>query len=168
MKKNLKSIVFYLAIIIFVILLRIFIITPIIVDGDSMKPTLHNNDVMILNKIGYSLNGLNRFDIIAIKREEEHLIKRVIGLPGEKIEYKDNQLYVNNKMIKDEYANITDDYSTEYLIKDGIIPQDKYFVLGDNRLFSADSRIIGFIDKKDILGKTNFIIFPFNHFKIIK
>ncbi|MFA6327709.1 MAG: signal peptidase I [Bacilli bacterium] len=168
MKKYIKSIIFYLSIIIFVVLLRIFIITPIIVDGDSMNSTLFNNDIMILNKIGFSLNGLNRFDIIAIKIENDHLIKRVIGLPGEKIEYRDHQLYVNNKKMKDPYAKITDDFNTEYLVKDGIIPKDKYFVLGDNRLYSADSRIIGFIDKKDILGKTNLIIFPFNHIKIVK
>lgn len=133
-----------------------------------MNSTLFNNDIMILNKIGFSLGGLNRFDVVAIKRENDHLIKRVIGLPGEKIEYRDNQLYVNNKKIKDPYANITTDFSTEYLIKDGIIPKDKYFVLGDNRSYSADSRIIGFIDKKSIIGKTNLIIFPFNHIKIIK
>jgi signal peptidase I len=168
MKKTLITIGEYLLVIAFVILLRIFIITPIHVDGKSMENTLHNNDIMILNIIGYKLNSINRFDIVVIKYGDEHLIKRVIGFPGEIIEYKDNKLYVNDELIKDVVKEQTSDFSTTELTEDGVIPKGKYFVLGDNRGNSADSRIIGFIDEKDIEGKTNLILFPINHFGIVK
>ncbi|MDD4644201.1 MAG: signal peptidase I, partial [Bacilli bacterium] len=91
-----------------------------------------------------------------------------IGLPGEIIEYKDNQLYINNKLNNDIIDYPTDDFATTELTENGVIPNDRYFVLGDNRNNSADSRIIGLIDKNKIIGKTNLIIFPFKHFGVVK
>ena len=89
---------------------------------------------------------------------DEYLIKRVIGLPGETIEYKDNQLYVNGKKIKDNYGSEkTEDFKTK-------VPKDSYYALGDNRTNSRDSRYYGAFHKKKILGKTKLIIFPFNRF----
>jgi signal peptidase I len=168
MKNIIKTIGEYLIIIGFVIIIRIFIVTPIEVDGRSMESTLYDNDIMLLNIVGYKTNGINRFDIVVIKYEDEYLIKRVIGLPGETVEYKDNKLYINDELTKDVVKADTDDFSTDLLIEDGVIPKDKYFVLGDNRGNSTDSRIIGLIDKKDIMGKTNLILFPFNHFGTVK
>ncbi|MDD2470036.1 MAG: signal peptidase I [Bacilli bacterium] len=166
--KVIKTIIEYLFIIILVIIIRTFIVTPIEVTGRSMETTLHNKDIMILNIIGYRLNGIERFDIVVIKEQDEYLIKRVIGLPGEIIEYKDNQLYINNKLNNDIIDYPTDDFTTTELTENGVIPNDKYFVLGDNRNNSADSRIIGLIDKNKIIGKTNLIIFPFKHFGVVK
>jgi signal peptidase I len=169
MKNNiLKTVIEYALIIVAVITIRIFVITPIEVNGRSMESTLYDNDIMILNILGYKTGGINRFDIIVIKYEDEYLIKRVIGLPGEKVEYRDNKLYVDDKLTKDVIDIGTTDFSTDYIVDDGIIPKDKYFVLGDNRGNSSDSRIIGLIDKKDIMGKTNFVLFPFKHFGIVK
>ncbi len=168
MNKVVKTIIEYGLIIVAVIIIRIFVITPIQVNGDSMKTTLYDNDIMILNIIGYNLNGLKRFDIIVVDYENEHLIKRVIGFPGEKVDYIDNTLYINGKEIKDVVNINTEDFSTNELCEDGIIPKNKYFVLGDNRNISADSRTIGLIDKKDILGKTNLVLFPFKRFGIVK
>lgn len=168
MKKTIKTIIEYLILIIIVILIRIFVITPVEVNGRSMESTLYNNDIMILNILGYKMNGLKRFDIIVIKYKDEHIIKRIIGLPGEKVVYKNNTLYINNHVVKDVSKMVTNNFSTEQFAKDGIIPKNKYFVLGDNRSNSADSRIIGLIDSNKIMGKTNLIIFPFNHFKIVK
>lgn len=166
--KVIKTIIEYLFIIILVIIIRTFIVTPIEVTGRSMETTLHNKDIMILNIIGYRLNGIERFDIVVIKEQDEYLIKRVIGLPGEIIEYKDNQLYINNKLNNDIIDYPTDDFATTELTENGVIPNDKYFVLGDNRNNSTDSRIIGLIDKNKIIGKTNLIIFPFKHFGVVK
>lgn len=126
-----------------------------------MVPTLLDGDIMILDKIGYRINGLKRFDIVVIKYNNEKIIKRVIGLPGDYIEYKDNILYVNGKEIKEEYKrDITNNFSLKDLEYEKI-PENKYLVLGDNRSISKDSRIIGLIDKEDIEGYTGIIVFPF-------
>ena len=126
-----------------------------------MVPTLLEGDIMILDKIGYRINGLKRFDIVVIKYNNEKIIKRVIGLPGDYIEYKDNILYVNGKEIKEEYKrDITNNFSLKDLGYEKI-PENKYLVLGDNRSISKDSRIIGLIDKEDIEGYTGIIVFPF-------
>lgn len=126
-----------------------------------MVPTLLDGDIMILDKIGYRINGLKRYDIVVIKYNNEKIIKRVIGLPGDYIEYKDNILYVNGKEIKEEYKrDITNNFSLKDLGYEKI-PENKYLVLGDNRSISKDSRIIGLIDKEDIEGYTGIIVFPF-------
>jgi len=159
MKKIIKEVIPYIIIIIIVLLIKKFIFTPVIVNGPSMMNTLHDKDVMILDKIGMKLNGIDRFDIVVIQTKNNKIIKRVIGLPGETIEYKNNELYINNKKIKDTYGNgITYDFEK---VK---IPKDTYYVLGDNRNDSVDSRIIGVVSKEDILGHATFIIYPFNRF----
>ena len=168
MNKVLKDIIEYVIIIIAVLLFRTFLFAPIRVSGSSMVPTLKDGDIMILNKIGYSIKGLNRFDIVVINYENDKIIKRVIGLPGEKVEYKDNKLYVNDKLIEENYTRKdTEDFILEYL-NESKIPEDKYLVMGDNRPISKDSRMIGFIDKKDIEGYTSIILFPFTRIRNAK
>jgi len=164
MNKRIKDIIEYVVIIIAVLLFRHFILSPIRVSGASMQPTLYDGDIMILNKIGYSLNGLNRFDIVVIDYDGEKIIKRVIGLPGDYVEYKDNLLYINNELVKEDFKREdTSDFILE-MLGESIIPKGKYLVLGDNRPISKDSRIIGLIDEKDIEGYTKFVIFPFKRF----
>lgn len=164
MNKILKEILEYVIIIVVVILFRHFLYSPIRVSGSSMEPTLYDADIMILNKIGYKINGLKRFDVVVVNYDNEKIIKRVIGLPGEHIEYKDDVLYVNGKIIKEDYdRKITSDFSLEDL-GEKIIPEDKYLVLGDNRPISKDSRIIGLVDKKDIEGYTSFVLLPISKF----
>jgi signal peptidase I len=167
-KKLLKEIISYILIILAVLLFRIFLYSPIVVRESSMVPTLHDGEVMILNKIGYKINGLKRFDIIVLRRDGEKLIKRVIGLPGEDIEYIDNVLYVNGKKVDENYTRKeTEDFILE-VVGYSKIPEDKYLVMGDNRPFSLDSRTFGLIDKKDIVGYTDTIIFPFKYIKKVK
>lgn len=164
MKKNIKKeLIEYLIIILVVLFIRFFIITPIKVQQKSMFPTLNPNDIMILDKISLKLGNIERFDIVVIKYEKEYLIKRVIGLPGEIIEYKEGKLYVNGKQIPETFIRVnTADFKLEEKIKD-----DNYFLVGDNRNNSTDSRAFGSINKKDIVGKTSLIVFPFNRFGLI-
>lgn len=158
-KKIGKEIIPYLVIIILVLLIKAFIFTPVIVNGPSMMTNLHDKDIMILDKIGMKINGINRFDIVVIQTSQSKIIKRVIGLPGEIIEYKDNKLYINDKEVEDPYpSQITSDIERQ------LIPENTYYVLGDNRTDSVDSRILGPIDKNKILGHATFIIYPFNRF----
>lgn len=163
-----KEISVYVIIIVVIILLKIYVVSPIRVNGTSMDPTLENGDIMILNKIGYHFGQIKRFDIVVIKYKDELLIKRVIGLPGEKIKYENNTLYVNDKKLDEEFDKA---YTYDFSIKEigsTTVPADSYFVLGDNREVSKDSRSIGFIDKEDIVGKSSLTLFPLNRFGIKK
>ncbi len=152
----------YVLIIIVAILIKMFVFSPIKVNGNSMSPTLMDGDIMILNEIGYHLNGLERFDIAVASIDGERLIKRVIGLPGEKIEYRDNNLYVNDELIVENFKHEdTDDFSLSELDVE-VVPENHYFLVGDNRSNSKDSRVIGFIHQSKIMGKTKVIVFPFS------
>lgn len=166
LKKILKEIIPYLIIILVILIVKKYLFTTVLVHGDSMNNTLKDNDVMILDKLSYKIGEIDRFDIIVANVSNTRLIKRVIGLPGEHIKYENNELYINGKKIVDEYGTgITYDFDISSL---GIekIPKNSYFVLGDNREDSIDSRIVGVISKDDILGHARFVLFPFNRFGI--
>ena len=164
MSDKIKDILGYVIVIVIVLLIKHFIVTPIRVNQSSMNNTLYDKDIMLLDKFSYNFKDIKRFDIVVIKTKKEHLIKRIIGLPGETIEYKDNKLYINEKEVKENFLHKnTKDYKYE-----GIIPKNYYFVVGDNRTNSLDSRTIGLIKRDEIIGKTNLVIFPFNHFGIKK
>ena len=138
-------------------LIRSFIATPVRVDGDSMNKTFKNGDILIL----YKLSKINRFDVIVLHEEKnnEKIIKRVIGMPGDTVAIKDGEIYINDEKIDDEYAyGMTSDYDRITL------KSDEYFILGDNRLISKDSRYFGPIKEKEIKGKVIFRIFPFSKF----
>ena len=88
------------------VVIRYVLFTPIVVDGESMMPTLNDGDRMIVNKIGYKIGGPDRFDIVVFHAPEgKDYIKRVIGLPGDTIEYKDDQLYINGKAYDEPYLD---------------------------------------------------------------
>lgn len=157
MKEKIKEISPYVLIVVVIVVIRIFIATPVKVDGDSMYNTLNDNDIVLLSK----LSSIDRFDIIVLKENDNNvtIIKRVIGMPGDKVKIRNNKIYINNKIIEDEYAyGETSDYD-EITLGD-----DEYFVLGDNRLISKDSRYFGAIKKSDIKGKAVFRLFPFTKF----
>lgn len=167
--KKFKEILSYVIIIVAIVLFRTFIATPVIVDGDSMLPNLKDNQVMILYKLP---KELKRFDIVVVehkvKDKKENLVKRIIGLPGEDVEYKNNKLYINDKEVEEDFIDVkTNDFnlaSLGYLE----IPDNYYFVVGDNRGDSLDSRVLGIIPKEEIEGKIIFSLFPFNTFGVIK
>lgn len=161
-KKIIKENYSYILIITVIILIRTYIVTPIRVNGTSMYPTLKQNEIMILNKIGLK-SGIDRFDIVVVKTDNNRIIKRVIGLPGESVMYEDGKLYINGKYVEDSYSlSKTKDFDN-IVLKD-----DEYFVLGDNREVSKDSRMIGPVKKEQILGKTRLVIFPFTKIRIEK
>ena len=160
-KKIVKEYIPYILIIVIILLIKSYVFSPIIVNGDSMDSTLKDGDVMILNKYTYYTSDIKRFDIVVIKHEGRYIIKRVIGLPGDKVKVEDNILYINEKAYAEEYLDrntSTEDFEISK-IEDGY-----YFVLGDNREVSLDSRSIGLIKKSDIEGKATYTLFPFNRF----
>ena len=162
MKEKIKPLLPYIIIIVVVLFIKAFIVTPIKVNGESMYPTLEEGDIMILNKTAYYFNKPKRFDIVVVDMPDEYLIKRVIGLPGEQIEYKDNTLYVDGKKVKENFEHgKTDDFNIKKLGSD-TVPEGYYLVLGDNRGNSLDSRELGFMKEEQLLGRTNLIILPFD------
>ncbi len=166
--KIIKNILSYVFVIVIALLIKEYIFSPIKVNGSSMYPTLNDGDIMILNEIGYYLNGVNRFDIVVVKKDNERIIKRVIALPGETVSYKDNKLYINKEEVKEDFAHdITHNFDLEE-INVTTIPEDYYFVVGDNRGNSKDSRIIGLVSKDEIKGKASLVVFPFNKIGIVK
>lgn len=176
MQKIIKEWLPYLIIIIVVILIRSYIVTPVVVRGDSMYDTLQDKEILFLSKIHYQVSDIKRFDIVVIKDlDEDLIIKRVIGLPGDNIEYKDNELYINDEKYEEEFTNDkTSDFTLEEICKindiecKGKIPNDMYLVLGDNRDISADSRIKGLIRRDQILGKTVLRVWPLNRISLTK
>lgn len=161
MKKIIKELYPYVIIIIVVILTRSFIITPVIVSGKSMLPNFNDGELLLVRKIGYNEKTIKRFDIVVIKKDKEEIIKRIIGMPGEHISYKNNKLYINDELISEDYSHLnTKDFNLEEICSCSIIPEGKYLVLGDNRPISKDSRSIGLIDEEDIVGKSVFRLWP--------
>ena len=145
-----------------------FLGRPFTVSGASMYPTLHNGDRMVLSKVG----AIHRFDVVILKAPDENVeyIKRVIGMPGDTVEMKSGVLYINGKKVDQPFINtealakqtvFMDDFTLESLTGESKVPEGKYFVLGDNRGVSKDSRMIGFIDRSAIEGKAVFTIWPF-------
>lgn len=155
MKKFVKEYLPYVLILLVIILLRIYVVTPVTVDGNSMNDTLYPNDLMLLFKVG----NIERYDIIVANHDNKKLIKRVIGMPNDKIKCVSGILYINNEEDTSGYGYGENIDFPEYTLKD-----DEYFLIGDNRSDSFDSRYFGPVKKEDIVGKANFIIFPFNRF----
>lgn len=159
-----KELIPYVIIIIVVILIKTIVVTPVKVNGSSMAPTLQDGDFMIMDIITYKISDIKRYDIAVVDVGSELIIKRVYGLPGETIAVKDGKTYIDGKEIKD-------DFSSEFKASDNFelkLGKDEYFVFGDNRQNSLDSRAFGPFKKKQIKGKTDLIIFPFNRIKLLK
>lgn len=159
--KIIKSLLPYVIIIVVVIVIRTFFVTPVRVNGSSMYPTLKGGEIMLLNKLG----KIDRFDIVVLKLDtgEDNLIKRVIGMPGETVQITDNKIYVNDKVLEENFG-----VGITYDIDKVTLKDDEYFVLGDNRIISMDSRVFGTINKEEIKGTTNFVLYPFKSFGKVK
>ena len=160
--------------------IRFFLFTPIVVDGDSMLPTLEDGDRMIVNKFKYTIGEPERFDIIVFHApEQKDYIKRVIGLPGDYIEYKNDQLYINGELYEEPYLDELKEELTEgsltfdFTLKEldptiDVIPEDYILVLGDNRRYSKDSRHIGLVHVDEIVGSSKFVFWPIKDIKFVK
>jgi len=140
-------------------LLMTFVLTSVVVSGSSMYPTLHDGDYGFSFILTKNLK-VERFDIVVVKHEEDLIVKRIIGMPGETIKYSDNKLYVNGEYVEEDFLDEntkTNDF--EYTLGEG-----EYYVLGDNRSSSKDSRAYGTFTIDDFVSSNVFVIWPFTHF----
>jgi len=162
-KEFIKDTMKYVLIIIAVLLVYLYIVSFQQVLGPSMQPNYQEGEIYLLNKLKYKIINPKRFEVIVLNnKKSKFMIKRVIGLPGEHIEYRDDTLYINGKIIKEQFSKTLEPDETNILEKnvDLVIPENCYYVLGDNRVNSEDSRTFGCIEKKDIVGKVEFRIWP--------
>ena len=167
---------------VFAIVMRTFIFSPTLVNGASMMPTYEDGDKVIVNKIGKKISGIDRFDVIVFEPPiGEDYIKRVIGLPGDHVVYKDDILYINDEALEEPYLDLykeqlldngtlTEDFTLETLTGYSTVPEGYLFVLGDNRRKSLDSRdpVVGLVPMEKVLGKANIRFYPLDSFGIVK
>jgi len=157
-----------------VIPIRYFIFQPFIVRGDSMLPNFHHKDYLLIDEISYRFREPERGEVIVFKPPNQpttRYIKRIIGLPGEIIEISEGNVFVSKDGNNHDILNETD-YLSESVFTSGnikiVLEEDEFFVLGDNREFSSDSRAFGALSKENIVGRVFFRAFPFDSFSKIE
>ncbi|MFD2657740.1 MULTISPECIES: signal peptidase I [Gracilibacillus] len=148
---------------------RSYLFASYVVNGKSMEPTLHDGNLLMVNKIVYDLKDINRFDVIVFHaNDKEDYVKRVIGKPGDHIAYQDDRLYINGEAIDEPYLDpyrepnkvLTEDFTLEEITGEEVVPEGNLFVLGDNRTKSYDSRAIGFVKEETVVGKVDIRYWP--------
>ncbi len=165
MGKSIKEILKTIAISVAITLIITTFIAQITqIRGRSMEPSLIDGERVVNVKIVYRIEKPKRGEVIIFKppfRTKENYIKRIIGLPGEKIEIKNGYVYINDKLLNEPYIvnRSHDNWGPK------IVPPNMYFVLGDNRVNSSDSRVWGFLPKENIIGKAILIFWPLDKIK---
>lgn len=171
---------------ILVLVIRYFLFAPFIVDGPSMEPNFYTGERLIVDKAIYELRKPKHGEVIVFHVPEEgrDFIKRVVGVPGDKIKYQDDDLYINDKLVEEPYLKESiaaarargeifnnegsdRNFPNENFTTD-VVPEGSVLAFGDNRRNSKDSRIIGFVSDKEIVGRADIIFWPLNKFSIVK
>lgn len=161
-----------LTIIILAGIIRLFIIQPFIVDGLSMEPNFHDKNYLITEKVSYKLANPQRGDVVIFNPPDApnvNYIKRIIGLPGETVEVNNGEIYINSsKLIEPYLADGTKSQTVGGKAMKVVLKENEYFVMGDNRDHSRDSREIGPVPKSNIISKTWLVLFPLDNIKFVK
>ena len=172
MKENIGLVIYCMIVVAIMFFVIKFVGQRTIVIGDSMNPTLHENENLITDKITYRFKEPKRFDIIVFPYKDNTsklLIKRIIGMPGETVQIKNGRVYINDHELNENYGNA--------IMNDGgvadnaiILGEDEYFVLGDNRNNSQDSRFasVGNVHRSDIIGRAWLRIWPLDKVDLLK
>lgn len=164
----------FIVLFLFMFIVHSVIFIPVEIDGHSMYPTLEDGNRGIVNRLVPYLGGYERFDIVVFQAtKEDTYVKRIIGMPGDDIMYWQDQLYVNGEIVEEPFLHslkqatiqgqlLTENFSLDELFDVKKVPAEHYFVLGDNRRGSIDSRSesIGFVSASKIKGKLDVILWP--------
>lgn len=153
---------------------RFFLVQPFVVEGHSMDPNFYDQEYLLVNKLSYRISEPTRGNVVVFKAPNDpqyDYIKRIIGLPGETVQIKDDHIYINGELLPEQYLGA----DTETLIKNSKnaslevkLKDNEYFVLGDNREHSSDSREWGVLPKDMIIGKAWFSVYPWNIIGLIQ
>lgn len=154
------------------LLISSFIMSHTQVPTESMRPTIRPGDHLIVNRLPYYYRNPERGEIVVFNYEGKNLIKRIIGIPGDTIDMQDGKVYVNGKML-DESIYLGEEHETFTFSKSPIafpydVPEGTYFVLGDNRRNSSDSRVIGCISRDSIIAKAGYRIYPIHEVGLVR
>ncbi len=157
--------------IVFAVILIVFLYQPVKVEGTSMMPTLADQERIFINKFTYRLgpNRIDRGDMVVFLfpwDTSKSYIKRIIGVPGDRVEIDEGKVYVNRQPISEPY--VPDEYRDHLSMQPEVVPVGHYFVLGDHRTSSNDSRAWGFVDRKLIYGKAVFVYWPLDKLGTVK
>ncbi|EFM13036.1 signal peptidase I [Paenibacillus curdlanolyticus YK9] len=171
--------------VILVLIIRWLLFMPFIVDGPSMQPNFETGERVIVNKVLYKFREPKHGEVVVffVPEENRNFIKRVIGVPGDKIRYEGDDLYVNDQKVDETYLKepiaqahakgelynnsaMTPNYPNERFTE-SVVPEGHIFVLGDNRPNSKDSRMIGFVDMDNVIGRSDVIFWPLNKVRVI-
>ncbi|HEY6412094.1 MAG TPA: signal peptidase I [Edaphobacter sp.] len=147
----------------------IFLYQPVRVEGTSMLPMLEDQDRLFINKMAYKIGDIHRGDVVVFLYPHDHTksyIKRVIALPGDDLRIDHGQVYVNGQAIKEKYVPVqyADDRSQPGLV----VPGNEYFVMGDHRSISSDSRDFGPVERDLIYGKAAFVYWPMDQAGVVR
>ena len=175
LKNEIVDVITYIGIAFFLVAILIqFVVQRDVVDGESMMNTLQDEDNILVDKLTYQFSDPQRFDVVLFPYgegdEELCFIKRVIGLPGETVQIsRSGDIFINGEFLEEYYGFEDIQQDKRYLAADGYtLQEDEYFVMGDNRNNSYDSRQIGGIKREDIIGRAVFRIYPFKSLGFIK
>lgn len=155
------------------LLFRFFVLQPFVVEGNSMEPNWHNNEYLLVNQVTYRLRPPERGETIIFhypKDPREDFIKRIIGLPGEKVTISDGRLFINDKQLNESYINLSEGSQSARQQErlEITLSQTEYFVMGDNRNHSSDSRDWGPLERKFIIGRAWLDVYPFKDWGLVK
>lgn len=146
-----------------VAMLHVFLIQISVVRGLSMSPSLHEGDRLMVDRVSYALSDVARFDVVVMRyprNPDVDFVKRVIGLPGDRVDLGHGQLQVNGEALSEEFAHVADSQA----VGSWTVPEGQYFVLGDNRPISCDSREFGMVSHGLLKGKVRVCFWPLDRF----
>ena len=147
----------------------VFLYQPVRVEGTSMLPVLEDQDRLFINKIAYRVGEIHAGDVVVFQYPRDHAksyIKRVIALPGDRLRIDQGQVYVNGKAIEEAY--VPPRYADDKSVAEMVLPANKYYVLGDHRSISSDSREFGPVDRDLIYGKAVFVYWPMEQVGVVR
>jgi len=164
----LKIVIIALAI---VIPIRYFIFQPFLVKGQSMEPNFEDGNYLIVDEISYRMGNPQRGEIIVFKYPQnpsQRYIKRIIGLPGDTVEIKNGKVYISGKILDESSYLPKNNFTPDFGFQGITLKENEYFVLGDNRLHSSDSRIWGVVPRENIIGRVFLKAWPIIYFDKIE
>jgi len=152
-------------------ILRYFVMQPFVVEGQSMEPNFHDNELLIVEKVSYLLRSPQRGDVIVFRfpgSPNLNYIKRIVGIPGDNVSIHDGAVFVNGRQMQESYLDGVETFAPSFSrVEETALGSNEFFVLGDNRAHSSDSREWGVVPRLNIVGRAFLVILPVDDFGLV-